>query len=301
MGILRDETSGQDYPLAARSVIGRSRTCAVRLKDRRVSGEHALLAWNGERWSLRDLGSSNGTYVDGRSLTPGERAELDRNVPFSFGHNEGGWRLVEDGPPVPRARALPDGAYLAAQGGVLLLPDDAPEICVFQGADGSWCLEHLDGARPVAMVDDRDVVEASGRSWRLSLPIGLAPTLTLEESVDLGLRFRVSQDEEYVELDIAQGGQVVPMGALAHNYLLLTLARERLSERGLPEPERGWMDLDLLANGLRTTPATLNVQIHRARQRLAAAGLDYADRLIERRMRTRKLRVGTDDVTIERC
>lgn len=42
----------------------------VILGDRFISGHHARLRWDGNQWWLEDLGSRNGTLVDGRPLTP---------------------------------------------------------------------------------------------------------------------------------------------------------------------------------------------------------------------------------------
>ncbi|MCI0421364.1 MAG: FHA domain-containing protein, partial [Acidobacteria bacterium] len=48
--------------------IGRSQGCEVRINDYRVSREHLQVYWEGERWWLRDLGSSNGTYLHGKLI-----------------------------------------------------------------------------------------------------------------------------------------------------------------------------------------------------------------------------------------
>lgn len=49
-------------------VLGRSRSCDVRLLDPEVSGQHARLACRGGRWSVVDLGSTNGTWVNGERI-----------------------------------------------------------------------------------------------------------------------------------------------------------------------------------------------------------------------------------------
>lgn len=54
-----------------RLVVGRSRSCDVRLRDDTVSRLHAALVWRGGTLVLEDLGSSNGTWVNGeRVLSP---------------------------------------------------------------------------------------------------------------------------------------------------------------------------------------------------------------------------------------
>lgn len=43
--------------------IGRSSRVEVQLEDQQVSRRHAQLAWDGQAWVIRDLGSRNGTRV----------------------------------------------------------------------------------------------------------------------------------------------------------------------------------------------------------------------------------------------
>lgn len=52
--------------------IGRGDHNTVRLPDGSVSGSHATLLHRGGAWHLADLGSTNGTYIDGERIT-GER------------------------------------------------------------------------------------------------------------------------------------------------------------------------------------------------------------------------------------
>lgn len=46
-------------------VIGRSIACDLTLSDRTVSRWHAELIRDGDRWVVRDMGSTNGTRVNG--------------------------------------------------------------------------------------------------------------------------------------------------------------------------------------------------------------------------------------------
>lgn len=52
-------------PDGRETVVGRDPDCDVALDDDRVSRRHAVLASNGEGWSITDGGSKNGTYVGG--------------------------------------------------------------------------------------------------------------------------------------------------------------------------------------------------------------------------------------------
>jgi hypothetical protein len=56
-------------PKHERVIVGRSRWSGCVLTDPTVSRAHALVSYGDDRWSLRDLGSTNGTFVNGRRIT----------------------------------------------------------------------------------------------------------------------------------------------------------------------------------------------------------------------------------------
>lgn len=49
-------------------VVGRSRDCDLVLKHPTISGRHVRLAWQGEQILVEDVGSANGTFVDGKRI-----------------------------------------------------------------------------------------------------------------------------------------------------------------------------------------------------------------------------------------
>lgn len=59
----------REVPLALRATIGRQPGNTIVLLDREVSKEHALVERVGADWFFRDLGSSNGSFVNGRRTT----------------------------------------------------------------------------------------------------------------------------------------------------------------------------------------------------------------------------------------
>src|ERR1700687_4816557 len=61
--------AGRRYKLGAGEyVIGRRSDCQIFVPDMRVSRQHARLWQDGEGWTLEDLGSNNGTYINGVRL-----------------------------------------------------------------------------------------------------------------------------------------------------------------------------------------------------------------------------------------
>ncbi len=57
-----------DFPIGDTAVIGRSTSASVRLADREVSRKHSQIDKQGEDYFLKDLGSSNGTFLNGKRL-----------------------------------------------------------------------------------------------------------------------------------------------------------------------------------------------------------------------------------------
>lgn len=74
------------YPLS----IGRAPGSMLRLTHHTVSRTHAQLRHTGEGWSLRDLGSSNGTWVNGRRVTGSVSVRPGDHVQFG----QAGFRLT---------------------------------------------------------------------------------------------------------------------------------------------------------------------------------------------------------------
>ncbi|RDI75617.1 Protein of unknown function (DUF2662) [Gaiella occulta] len=70
---------GRAHPITSRSVvIGRSREADIRLADVNVSRRHAEIVQEGATYWLVDLGSTNGTDVNGRRVTRAKLADGDR-------------------------------------------------------------------------------------------------------------------------------------------------------------------------------------------------------------------------------
>jgi adenylate cyclase len=57
-----------EFPLGENNVLGRSTTASVRVADREVSRKHSQVDKEGDDYVLRDLGSSNGTFLNGKRI-----------------------------------------------------------------------------------------------------------------------------------------------------------------------------------------------------------------------------------------
>jgi len=83
--IERGGRPGQRFDLAEDTIIGRLDT-GISLDDVEVSRHHAVLRVHADGADITDLGSTNGTYVDGRRLTG--RAALTTGALIRVGRTE---------------------------------------------------------------------------------------------------------------------------------------------------------------------------------------------------------------------
>jgi hypothetical protein len=299
--MLRSTAGGAYVALAAHCLVGRSPTCTLRVDEPLASREHARLQYAAGGWTVRDLGSHNGTFVNGERLAAGATRALARGDRVGFGGPDAPWELSDASPPVAMARRLDDEGMLAADGGVLALPSpDAPLASVLEEG-GEWIVE-VDGQARAAR--DGEVVTLAGAAFMLHLPVASAATADAGPArrglSEVELRFRVSRDEEQVEVTVAgpAGTHVLP--PRAYHYTWLTIARARMRDRAgdLVEAQRGWLQIDELMRALRLDETHLNVEIHRIRQGMAALGVPDGASVIERRRGFRQLRLGTERVVI---
>ncbi|UWF77556.1 MULTISPECIES: FhaA domain-containing protein [Microbacterium] len=86
------EVDGRRHPLtSARTVIGRGSDAAITISDAGSSRRHAEILWDGERAMLRDLGSTNGTKIDGQKI---REAALPPDTVFTIGRTDLVFRVV---------------------------------------------------------------------------------------------------------------------------------------------------------------------------------------------------------------
>lgn len=288
---------GAARSVPARMLIGRSSTCALHIDDKRVSGEHATLAWDGSSWTLRDLASRNGTFVDGTRLESGSSTVLTKGMRLSFGQPDDGFVIADVG--APAALAQRGDIVLHAVDGQLALPDsNTPTVVVYADGHGGWTGEQ--GGETFTVQDGQELT-VDDQAWTLRLPAHLEGTATVDAGPTLDtirLEFAVSRDEEHVELTVLHRGKRIPLEAREHGYTLLTLARARMADAELPFAEQGWLDRDQLLKMLGTDTNALNVGIYRARGQLAAAGVDGAAGVVEVRRGRRRFGVEPERVSI---
>lgn len=67
------------------SILGRAEDSDIRVTDQTVSRNHLRIVRRGDRFFITDLESRNGTYCDGRYLSPNVEVEVRQGVPIAIG------------------------------------------------------------------------------------------------------------------------------------------------------------------------------------------------------------------------
>lgn len=304
MAELRRTDGTRSCLLMTEHLVGRGPQCALRLTGGYVSTQHALVRWDGRAWELLDRGSRNGTQLDGAVLEPGHAYRLKKDAVLTFGHADERWSLVDAGEPQTMAVALDTGhALLGAQGLIGLPSSKSPECTLYLDHDGAWKLEQANGEIEVVM--DGQIIDCGGQRFRFCCPTSNSATETLlvAQGAEPALHFAVSSDEDFVELTLEYPERRVALGSRSHNYLMLTLARQMLADRqaNLPDASCGWMDKDELADGFKMTPQQVDGEVFRIRKHFTQHGLPESTTIIERRPRTKLIRLGLKQLRIERA
>jgi pSer/pThr/pTyr-binding forkhead associated (FHA) protein len=130
---VREEGEARRHVFEQQAVVGRDPDCDVPLASRSVSRRHALLEKTASGWSLRDLGSANGTFLGGGRVTEVPVAsgaalrfgEVEALFEETLKETSSAERLMSSLssslsiPPVRKAR--PVAVFVATTAGVLVL------------------------------------------------------------------------------------------------------------------------------------------------------------------------------------
>ncbi|MEM7457633.1 MAG: FHA domain-containing protein, partial [Planctomycetota bacterium] len=74
--ILKGDGKGKQFELSSGSnVVGRNRTCPIRFNDIEISRQHLDLKFQADGLFAEDLGSANGTYLNGQPLLQSTRLQ----------------------------------------------------------------------------------------------------------------------------------------------------------------------------------------------------------------------------------
>jgi FHA domain len=304
MAVLED-SQGRRITLGSQCLIGRAPHCRVRLVDKRVSWDHARIGWLRDGWWLRDLNSTNGTWVDGKRLAADDRVILVQGQRLAFGHGSLSYRVDNVDPPRFRLRSLRDQRIICPENTLVGLPsDDEPLLTVSLGVYG-WSVE--EGSQ-VRQLNDQEIIQFGQERWQVELPPitdDIAETGTQREqpmidAKDLVLELRVSSDREGILVTATVDGRSYSLPNRAHHELLLLLVEARIfaQRQGVPEDEAGYMTLDEAIRSTAVGINKINLDIFRLRREFEGLGLRDARQVVERRDARREFRVGTGRLTV---
>lgn len=287
-------------------VFGRDPRCATVLRTDAVSRFHARLSWSGQEWVLRDMGSRNGTYLNGRRLSEGEARPVAMGDKICFGDFQEEHVMVEDAEPRPLlvVRDAAGGSRLVELATLHPLPSaESPLYTLFLDDENGAVLER-DGGE-IARLEHGATFEVDGVEYQVVLhrqPGGSSWTATsvlAPEADRVHLEIAVSPDEESAEIVLHHGARRHALAPKVHFYLLAYLARCRQSAQdpsALEARERdaddlGWVDCEVVCRQLRINREHLAQQVFRIRQELKSCEPSLADKIIDRRRRG-KMRIG---------
>ncbi|MEM7346074.1 MAG: FHA domain-containing protein [Chloroflexota bacterium] len=107
--VIKGENEGETFDVRPHTQIGREQDNDVILIDPKISRYHAQINLDGEQWVIKDLGSSNGTYVNGHRI--GQGTVLRTSDRVSIGETDFTFTLPqshrEDTLAMPRTTAPP--------------------------------------------------------------------------------------------------------------------------------------------------------------------------------------------------
>jgi hypothetical protein len=148
----RGGENGVTWPLEHRTLsIGRSADCDIILDDRQISRLHARVVWRDDHYEIEDLGSKNGTHLNGRDVvTPqplhdGDEIQIALRYKLAF-VDAGATAPLSLDAPVPRGLRLDAAGHRVYVNGKPLEPS--------LSAQQYRLLEVLLGASGVVVRDD---------------------------------------------------------------------------------------------------------------------------------------------------
>jgi FHA domain len=197
--VVRGKPEGKVIPLAGpKFKIGRGETCHLRPNSEQVSREHAEFTIESSAVIVRDLGSRNGTLVNGKALTTEACKLKDRDLvqvgPLTFAVS------IHDAPkPATSPTASPAASAAVAQAKAKPSPDDVPAEDI-----DSW----LFGDNTNATVDQPTVVYGGDtltitafRDAQIPLPQPSEPSSAADDA-----EYERQTEEEELETQDDQAG-----------------------------------------------------------------------------------------------
>ena len=295
--LLRGDVVVRVIPVDERPVtLGRDLSNRVVLLDDNVSGHHAVVELSAAGPAVRDLGSTNGTTVNGDAvqrhvLAHGDLVGIGPDVQLrvrQIGPQPGGHLILRD--------TTAKTAYLLGSRFVIGSAADADSRLAHGPAHAAVLIIHDDGEVWLALeateeerpVEIGEAFEVGGSRFCLelspvesALPPTARPTMTARFPYELTVTLSGAAGPLAVLTDPTDGRQVTLQSEqrVALLYVLAKQLKADRDERVLP-PLAGWChDEDVLVGvwgrqGLKGAASKYSVLLHRVRKELETAGFD---------------------------
>jgi len=274
MAILKNNQTKETVYLNAHHTFGRNpNIVSTVLVGKDVSQSHAVVSWIGSDWYIQDH-SRNGTLVNGDYINH-TTVKLAQGSTVQFGEHEPiQWELIDLSPPCSYLRSTQDPTKTIELNSYYFFPnEEAPEILIYP-EDTLWKLEEKGTvtdlkANKLYIINNEEYLFVENE--------------VLEDTMDNGhvvnnayFQFQLSSDEEHIYIKIITQNLELDLGERVHNYILLALARKRLSDvdNGFSLNDQGWLSTDDLLDdmskefGKELDTYYLNLKIFRLRKLL---------------------------------
>lgn len=188
---------GTRFPLnAGENLIGRAPGCAILLEDQSVSRQHAVITGREDGWQIKDLGSKNGTFVNGRQAP--DIVTLGHSDILQFGIYS--LRLIthqvsidDELAPLPPEMALEEGAVAPPSAAVAERTGDEPAEEAEEPAHEMSAEEDV-SSRGTEMIPSDLIIEeepevAPKRAWMKWAKLGTGLVVILGLAAYLAIQF----------------------------------------------------------------------------------------------------------------
>ncbi len=202
---LSEEVKGSKMPLSGTMTVGRDEACELTLPNEMASRHHARLTVEGDKLFVEDLGSTNGTWINGKKTSG--RAEVSHGDELRFDTTR--YKATLAGSDLDKTAARPAVGATAAR------PSVQAGMPARLKPDGGRPIE-LRGATTVGRLPDNDVVldddtvsghharmEPAGETWKL---------------IDLGSSNGTEINGKEIKQAVLRGGERISFGEVELSF-----------------------------------------------------------------------------------